>query len=233
MLLNIDTQILVGLNKLAVDSPSWSSFSLFVSGNNLVKCGLFMMAIWWLWFKDDTVAASKRTRLIIVGILVGSLVGIFTTRMLTHVLPFRNRPLYTTELNLIAPIEQLANLDTRTSFPSDHATMFFALSIGFFFVSRWLGTLAVLYTLSMICFPRVFLGYHYPSDIMVGALVGIVAACIANLPVVRRVFYMPILAWQQQHPGLFYMGLFLMTYQMNNMFNGVRSLLSYVLSSAI
>jgi len=178
-------------------------------------------------------AVSTRNRQIIIGILVGGLVGMFATRMLTHVLPFRTRPLYTTELNLTSPIEQLANLDTRTSFPSDHATLFFALSTGFFFLSRWLGTLAVLYTLFMVCFPRVFLGYHYPSDIVVGAMVGIVAALIANAPRIRHVFYQPLVAWQHRHPGLFYIGLFLMTYQMNNMFNDVRSLLSYMLGSAI
>jgi len=233
MLFNLDTQILQELNKLAVDSPWWSTFSLFISGNNLVKCGGFMIAIWWLWFRDETAAVSQRNRQILLGILVGSLVGMFTTRLLTHVLPFRTRPLYTTELHLISPVAQLANLDARTSFPSDHATLFFALSTGFFFLSRWLGALAVLYTLLLICFPRVFLGYHYPSDILAGAVVGIVAALVANAPRIRQAFYQPLVRWQHRYPSWFYVGLFLLTYQMNNMFNDVRALLSYVLSSAL
>ena len=134
-----------------------------------------MAAVWWLWFKDETGPEERKrsNHQIIIGILVGCLLGVFATRVLTHVLPFRTRPVFATELHLISIFQLPADLDHKTSFPSDHATLFFALATGFFFRSRRIGTWALLYTVLVVCFPRVFLGYHYPSDILVGGLVGV------------------------------------------------------------
>ena len=190
-----------------------------------------MAAVWWLWFKDETGPEERKrsNHQIIIGILVGCLLGVFATRVLTHVLPFRTRPVFATELHLISIFQLPADLDHKTSFPSDHATLFFALATGFFFRSRRIGTWALLYAVLVVCFPRVFLGYHYPSDILVGGLVGAGAACLANLPIVRRTFYRPILAWQVQYPVLFYMCLFLLTYQIAILFSDLRVLLGSLL----
>ena len=42
---------------------------------------------------------------------------------------------------------------------------------------RW-GGLAILYSLLVICVPRIYLGYHYPSDVAAGALIGCLSALI-------------------------------------------------------
>ena len=227
MLSNLDTSIIWKLNTIAASFPSLSRFVYFINSNGLFQGGVFMAAVWWLWFEDGAGPEErKRNQQIIIGVLVGCLLGVFATRMLTHVLPFRTRPVLATELHL-APLFQLpVDLDHKTSFPSDHATLFFALATGFFFRSRWLGTWALLYVTLVVGFPRVFLGYHYPSDILVGGLVGFGAACLANLPVVRRIFYQPVLTWQGRYPSLFYMCLFLITYQISILFSDLRMLLS-------
>ena len=179
MLFNLDISITLKLNAIAASSPSLSRFVYFITNNGLFQGGVFMAAVWWLWFEGEADPEKrKRNQQIIIGILVGCLLGVFATRVLTHALPFRTRPIFATELHL-APLFQLpADLDHKTSFPSDHATLFFALATGFFFRSRWLGTWALLYATLVVGFPRVFLGYHYPSDILVGGLVGVGAACI-------------------------------------------------------
>jgi membrane-associated phospholipid phosphatase len=58
------------------------------------------------------------------------------------------------------------------SFPSRHATSFFAVSTVFSIFIPALGAILIL-TSIMTGIARVILGYHWPSDIVVGALVGI------------------------------------------------------------
>lgn len=230
MVFTMDNEIAVFLNKVASHSPSLNQFERFVSDNNLIKCGGFMVAIWWLWFRNDKNAErSIHNRQVIIGILLGCLVAMFVTRVLTHTLPHRTRPLYATELHLVPLFTKPAGVDTSTSFPSDHATLFCALATGFFFLSKRLGVAAMLYTLLLVCFPRAYLGYHYVSDLVAGGLVGVLVACLVNQPGIRQVFYKPIIKWQQQRPSLFYAGFFLLTYQIDDLFNSIRNLLVFTL----
>ncbi len=74
------------------------------------------------------------------------------------------------------------------SFPSDHATLAFAIAAGFWrrrpsrapFV--WLPLMVVAIA---IVWARVFLGAHYLSDIAGGAVVGAVAVAVTTTPIAR------------------------------------------------
>jgi undecaprenyl-diphosphatase len=62
--------------------------------------------------------------------------------------------------------------DSAWSFPSGHATFFFALSTAVYLYNRrwgaWFFAVSALITLA-----RVAAGVHYPSDILAGAIIGI------------------------------------------------------------
>ena len=57
------------------------------------------------------------------------------------------------------------------SFPSDHAVMAGAVAAGLLIVSRRLGALAVAAALLM-AFARVYVGAHWPADVIAGLLLG-------------------------------------------------------------
>ena len=59
-----------------------------------------------------------------------------------------------------------------SSFPSDHAILFMALAVAIFLASRRFGWLALTYTTLCIIGPRVYLGWHWPTDVLAGALLG-------------------------------------------------------------
>jgi undecaprenyl-diphosphatase len=60
---------------------------------------------------------------------------------------------------------------TDFSFPSDHAVMAGAVAAGLWWVDRRLGLLAALAAVAMAC-ARVYVGAHYPLDVVAGLGVG-------------------------------------------------------------
>jgi undecaprenyl-diphosphatase len=72
------------------------------------------------------------------------------------------------------------------SFPSDHATGGFALAFGIWLYDRTIGTV-LLVVAAVLSFSRVYVGTHYPGDVVAGALIGIAAAFVLFLvPLTRR-----------------------------------------------
>jgi membrane-associated phospholipid phosphatase len=92
------------------------------------------------------------------------------------------------------PYETLANVHvlidrtTDFSFPSDHATTVGAVAVGLLFVDRRLGVVAAVAAVLM-AFTRVYVGAHYPLDVLAGlALGGGVAAvgAVWLVPLLQR-----------------------------------------------
>jgi undecaprenyl-diphosphatase len=73
---------------------------------------------------------------------------------------------------------------TGFSFPSTHATDHFAMAgfIAFVFYKkwRWIWLWAMLWAAS-ICFAQVYVGVHFPIDVFVGALYGILVGWLLSL----------------------------------------------------
>ncbi|MGW0701650.1 phosphatase PAP2 family protein [Streptomyces sp. NPDC002867] len=83
----------------------------------------------------------------------------------------RNRPL----LDAVPVIRQLKRHPFTTSFPSGHAASAAAFTTGVALESRGWGA-AVAPVAASVAFSRVYTGVHYPSDVLVGAALGVGAA---------------------------------------------------------
>ena len=106
-----------------------------------------------------------------VGQIIGGLVG-------------RARPYET-----MANVHLLVDKTTDFSFPSDHATVAGAVAVGLLFTNRRWGIIASTLAILM-AFTRVYVGAHYPSDVVAGlALGGLVAAAgsFVIVPLLRRI----------------------------------------------
>ena len=83
----------------------------------------------------------------------------------------------------------LAHRSADPGFASDHAVMAGAVAMGLVFVSRRLGAIAWVAALLM-AFTRVYVGAHFPVDVVAGLLLGAAVAAIGWLllrPLLLRV----------------------------------------------
>jgi membrane-associated phospholipid phosphatase len=114
----------------------------------------FMGTFGALWFQRTKTQVRQRETLILV--LLAAVLSIVVTRGLANLLPFRPRPMYVSGYR--APLfERFAEFEDWSSFPSDNAALIFALTTGFFLLSRWWGLLWACFSIVVIL-ARIYFG---------------------------------------------------------------------------
>jgi len=218
-----DSSITLFLNSFAQVSPFFDSIMIMFAKSNTLKGGVMMTCICWLWFQVDEQREIKRKQLL--ATILSSFAAIVIARILVMTLPFRERPLHEAGLNFVLPFGMDTGvLDGWSSFPSDHAVMFFSLSFGLLFTARKMGLFALVYSTLFIAFPRMYLGLHYATDILAGALLGMAIAWIGNLSFLTNRISKSLMPWIDRKPQLFYTLFFFVIYQIADLFNGSREL---------
>lgn len=86
----------------------------------------------------------------------------------------------------------------ESSFPSDHASLMWTVAFGMLVWSRarWAGGIAIVLA-ALTSWARVFLGVHFPFDILGSMLVAVLAvvAVVPLRPMVERTVAQPIETW--------------------------------------
>jgi len=218
---SIDVSIYHFLNGFA-GHPLLDHFAGFEEGNSLLKGGVFLAMYWSIWFGPGP--NQERRRRSILAILAGALLALVACRAIADLAPYRLRPMYDTQIQhrpYSSPPS--AKLMDWSAFPSDHATFFFALAFGLAYLSRRLALPAMLYALVWICLPRMFLGIHWASDFVAGAVIGIAVVWAAlKVEALRPRLAMRVLALADAAPRVFYAAAFLVSFEMGVLFEDVR-----------
>lgn len=228
---SFDTIIIGFLNSYSQLSFAVDKFITIASDQSLIKGGIFATIVWLLWFNKHRL---YNTRGYLLTTLASSTIAIVIGRVLALILPFRLRPLHNPHIVFIIPFTMSKGMEDWSSFPSDHAVLFIALSVGIFYSSRLLGVFTLIYSTFIILLPRIYLGLHYPTDIVAGAFVGIVIGWLCHRQYVVNIMDKLQYKLTTIAPGIFYMCLFFFTYQLANMFIDVRlvgSFLSYFIKN--
>ncbi|MGB7768630.1 MAG: phosphatase PAP2 family protein [Verrucomicrobiia bacterium] len=227
-----DFSILSFLNRFEDQCPSFDKALLSLSAASaFCKAGLIVALYWWAWFKNgEDHNKNKDVREIIISAMLACVAAVIVIRLAVLAFPFRVRPLADPTNGLHFPQESFINWHNWSSFPSDHAIMFFTLTIPLFFISRVLGWIALLDSVFLVCLPRVFLGIHYPTDVLAGAAIGVGIGLLANQKNIKGVISKRAFQFMEKHPGLFYAGFFLFTCQVANMFSDSVSVGSIIIN---
>jgi len=223
-----DSQVITFVNRFSQHSLIFDKLIVSLSSNNLLKGGFLSAITWWAWFKRDERHSHNHEH--IISTLISCIISLALARTLVSTLPFRLRPLHEEGLHFLLPLgmtpDNVRFEGWSTSFPSDHAALFFTLSIGLIFTSRWVGVFSLFYTILFIAFPRVYCGIHYPTDIIGGAIIGMIFALLGNFYLVKSMLIKSITNWAKTKPHYFYPLFFLFTYQIADLFDNSRSLVN-------
>jgi len=221
--MKLDYEITTYLNQFAQHSWVFDKFFVFISSNQLLKGGVLLTLIWWAWFKSEDCHDHNREQ--IVSTLLSCMIALVLAKILEHTLPLRLRPMDEESIHFLFPLGITATpLKGVNSFPSDHAVLFFSLSTGLFLISRWSGVFALCYTIVIVIFPRLYLGLHYMTDIIAGAIIGATITLLGNIYLVRNKNIQMLANWSRTKPSHFYPLFFLLTYQFAELFDSSRAL---------
>jgi len=226
MVNSFDAQILHFLSQFTHKSQVFDSLTVLLAFNNLLKGGVVMTVLWWAYHSPDKNKLYNREYLV-PTVTVAPVFALFIARAVAILLPYRERPLHTPgfQFNLpyTMPPETLVHW---SSFPSDHAALFFALATGIYFFYRRVGVFMFLYVFFAICLPRLYTGLHWPTDIFFGALVGVSAAYLGNISAIRNSVNQLCAQWLEKSPGSFHACFFFWSYQTATLFDDARGIAS-------
>jgi undecaprenyl-diphosphatase len=227
---SFDTAILGFLTQIQL--PPLANHAIrVIAGLYTFKGFLLIPLLWWMWFQPGPRRDWRRE--MVIATVASGLIALAVGRALAKFLPFRVRPLFTPELHLHFASTSLreTTLTSWSSFPSDHAMLWMAISLGIFLVWRGIGTLAMLYTVFFICLPRAYLGYHYPTDLLAGAAIGIVITYVMTRDPIRRRTAAPVLHWTMRFPGQASMLAFLVCFELVTQFDDLLRLMHSVVKA--
>ena len=209
------------LNQFAQRSFVFDQVVSHLTGTKMKGILVFAL-LWGVWFHKSE-SQTRNRQLVICGFAT-SIFAIFVARVLALFLPFRVRPIHASNLDFHKPFGATGeSLIGWSSFPSDHAVFYFCLATCLFLVSKRIGILCYLYTFFVICLPRLYVGIHYASDIVVGAILGIAIGSLAlNQYVLKFTARLPM-RYAEQYPGVFYAAAFLMSFFGALQFEPLRS----------
>ena len=226
-----DAAIVRYVNRFANRWPWLCPALLYLDDHNILKGGPIVLLMWVAFFqKTRSAAKALERRRKIAAIVPLAIFGVCLARMLAVALPFRERPIRTIALHFQLPAGLKPSfLYGWSSFPSDHAVLFVTLCIGLLMASRPLGSIALAYTSIVILLPRIFLGLHWPTDILAGMAIGITLASIVAIPRYRNFIWRLAMKCWEGWPGLFAAFVFLVSYEIIDLFGTLLTIAKWIL----
>ncbi|GED18245.1 undecaprenyl-diphosphatase [Aneurinibacillus migulanus] len=156
---NIDAFRLI--NDLGKQYPYLNPVIVFLAEYMLYFLCLSIVVYWFTRTNKNRMMVIQAVIAFILAEILGKMAGQFHS----HYQPFAVLP----------HVNQLIEHDIDNSFPSDHTILFFSVCISFWLVRKkgeWLWLMLPL----CVAISRIWVGVHYPIDVITGALLGVISA---------------------------------------------------------
>jgi undecaprenyl-diphosphatase len=222
-----DAHIMSWLNGFAQRWPVLDKAAVFTTSGMIAKGTFVALFLWWPW--SERSERLRRNREIIWATVLAAFGSLIVGLVVQKLLPFRMRPIDNPALHFVHPRGQGAIEGWPSSFPSDHAILFATLATGSWFIAPEVGIAAHVFAFTMIGLPRIYVGLHYPTDILAGTMLGTLGAVIANRDRVRTALAAIPMRWTDRYPGFASAILFLLAVQIASVFWEPRFIVSSVL----
>lgn len=168
----IDWSIFHSLNALLRGDDSAQDAAVAFNASALFALVAIAAATWFF----ARPGGSPRSKLAAASACISAVVALLVNAVLGHLWyharPFADHPKQTL---------LLVHHGADNSFPSDHASVAFAVAFAVLVFHRRLGILLVAVAIG-VGLDRIFLGVHYPIDVLTSVFVGLGAALLVTFP---------------------------------------------------
>lgn len=183
-IINLDTEIFLWLNSF--HAAYWDIF-MKMATSKIIWIPMYLALVIALW---RTGGWRTMVVMVVMSVIAVALADQVTASLLRPIFE-RLRP-----ANLDNPISAMVHIVNgyrggRYGFPSCHAANTFAVvSLMSLFFSRWRFTLFIILWALLNCYSRLYLGVHYPGDLIAGIIVGTLSGgvCFLVASVVMRMW---------------------------------------------
>ncbi|MFF4371146.1 phosphatase PAP2 family protein [Streptomyces sp. NPDC001594] len=167
---NVDVSLLYRINSVARSAPEWLDRGVGLLAAYGLPLAMVLLVLW-CWRgarRQDEAAAAESFAALVWAPLAAALALMVNVPLRGFVA--RPRPFVAHEgLEVLGGVH--VGPDAGFTFVSDHATLAMALGIGVFLANRRLGLVGIGLALAEgLC--RVYLGVHYPTDVIGGFALG-------------------------------------------------------------
>jgi undecaprenyl-diphosphatase len=171
--MNIDSRIFLAINGWAGHSSLFDAiFKGLANDYFLLISVCLLLVFWWFGTRDKVLRESMQRSILIALIGIGFANGLveIINQFIFRIRPFNVFPEGSVNLLFYRP--------TDSSFPSNFASVLFAIAVAVFINNKKKG--AILLAIAALGgLSRVYVGVHYPLDIIGGAALGTVATLLA------------------------------------------------------
>ncbi|MBN3555833.1 undecaprenyl-diphosphatase [Fictibacillus nanhaiensis] len=170
MILDTDVKWFMFINERVSTYPLIDHLMIFFAEYVQYAFVLLLIMLWWRNKKNDRVIVFQALFAFSLSYSVNRLIELFI---------YRERPFITHD------IVQLVEHTANSSFPSDHASSAISIAVTLILVTirfRYLWCMIAI----LITFSRIWVGVHYPLDVIAGALNGILIALVTHFLLIKQ-----------------------------------------------
>jgi undecaprenyl-diphosphatase len=161
-----DNTLLFMINGLSGHWVGMDKVIMTISQYGPVVFGLYLIG---LWFSGESTNKVEQNRKRALYAIFSALLAMGMNQVISHIW-FRDRPY------VHNPVNRLLQGSQDASFPSDHAAGAFSIAGSLF--GRTAGGTALMVFAAMVAVSRIYVGLHYPSDIIGGMAIGLISSWI-------------------------------------------------------